>query len=601
MPFTGDLEQLHIVDVIQLLHTTRKSGTFAVKGDLGQSRIIFSNGYIVGASHLNRRIRIGSVLVKSKLIESEVLQQVLEMQKKAGKERKPLLISLVELGKLSREDAVKGLKKLIEITMVELIGWSKGTFTFDTEAIMVSDNCSYLPGQMEQEMSLDAQMVLMDALRVFDERERDRSSGKDVPSYEELYADSSASEETAGAAQSMVITADDLGLSDLDHLEKKISKPFSVTELFDPHEIHGKKIRELLHDFPADAQDAFIAYLEQETPGLGAYKSGTRAEQPAKALILFSTDELITHSIMTLCKNEGVMVFTTDDENEFDQIINQCLTKRIMPILMFDSPDSGDRGLSGDRIVSLRQWVKEKYPRISTLQIAPPLNYTFMLNAFHDRVRAVFPKPPREAANRTFVDDTIAFLQAFRSYIKLHEEQDLSGPDERLRKLRDRLLSLRDIAEPADVSAAVLQFVGETFERAITFFVRSSELIGEQALGLGDGEKRALSSAGHLRIPLTEHSKIRSVIETGSFFYGESDDTMVRELLHRHIGAPLRPTMLLLPMRSRDKIITVTYGDFGRKEVPPVNLEMLEMLVQHAGLVIETAVYRKQAAKSVKK
>ena len=42
MAFTGDLELLNIVDIIQLLNTTRKSGTLFVKGLKGESRIIFS-------------------------------------------------------------------------------------------------------------------------------------------------------------------------------------------------------------------------------------------------------------------------------------------------------------------------------------------------------------------------------------------------------------------------------------------------------------------------------------------------------------------------------------------------------------------------------
>ncbi|MDP3111181.1 MAG: DUF4388 domain-containing protein, partial [Thermodesulfovibrionales bacterium] len=67
MAFTGELEQLHIVDIIQLLNTTRKSGTLSVKGSRGESRIIFSNGYIVGANYLNK-VRIGTVLVKMNAI-----------------------------------------------------------------------------------------------------------------------------------------------------------------------------------------------------------------------------------------------------------------------------------------------------------------------------------------------------------------------------------------------------------------------------------------------------------------------------------------------------------------------------------------------------
>jgi hypothetical protein len=81
------------------------------------------------------------------------------------------------------EEALKGLRKLIEIAIVELIGWTKGTFTLDKEDIAVSPECSYPIGKMEQATGLDAQMVLMDALRIFDERERNRQSGKNVPPY----------------------------------------------------------------------------------------------------------------------------------------------------------------------------------------------------------------------------------------------------------------------------------------------------------------------------------------------------------------------------------------------------------------------------------
>src|SRR5512135_3382644 len=220
MAFTGELEHLHIVDIIQLVNTARKSGTFSVKGIKGESQIIFSNGYIVGASHLNNRVRIGSVLVKMNAISREDLEQALEVQKKAGKERKPLISTLIELGKLGRDEATKSLKKLIEITLAELVGWNAGTFTLDTEAISVSPECSYPISKMEQEISLDSQMLLMDALRIYDERERDLQAGNTVLSDEELFADAAQS---SGAMESkemsQVITADDLGLGDLDHLE----------------------------------------------------------------------------------------------------------------------------------------------------------------------------------------------------------------------------------------------------------------------------------------------------------------------------------------------------------------------------------------------
>ena len=138
MAFTGDLEHLSIVDIIQLVHTTRKSGIFSVKGSKGESKIVFRNGYIVGANHINNSVRIGTVLVKTGAITIDDLKQALGAMKNADKNRIPLLATLMQMGKLKREDALRGLKKLVEMTIVELMSWTKGTFTFDTDTIVVS-------------------------------------------------------------------------------------------------------------------------------------------------------------------------------------------------------------------------------------------------------------------------------------------------------------------------------------------------------------------------------------------------------------------------------------------------------------------------------
>ena len=271
MALTGNLELLHIVDIIQLLNTTRKSGTFSVKGSRGESRFIFSNGHIVGASHLNK-VRIGTVLVKMNAITIKDLSQALEVQKKAGQNRKPLITTLIEMGRLGRGEAERGLRQLIEMTLVELVGWTKGTFTLDTDAITVSPECSYLISNMEQDISLDAQMVLMDALRIFDERERDRQAGKTISSDEELFADVVASEGTGEDwGKGPVLTADDLGLADLDHLERRIPKFLPADETFDPAEIHRQKIREIMADFSAEEQEAFVSFLEKSSESRSAY------------------------------------------------------------------------------------------------------------------------------------------------------------------------------------------------------------------------------------------------------------------------------------------------------------------------------------------
>ncbi|MEJ2201879.1 MAG: DUF4388 domain-containing protein, partial [Desulfuromonadaceae bacterium] len=131
MSFTGDLEHLPIVDVIQLLHSTRKTGTLCVKSARGESQLVFDSGYISSANHVNTSVRIGQILVDIEAISQEVCDQALAAQKAAGDSRKPLIAMLIEQGVLTKEDAFRGLRMLIEKTVVEMLRWTKGTFTLD--------------------------------------------------------------------------------------------------------------------------------------------------------------------------------------------------------------------------------------------------------------------------------------------------------------------------------------------------------------------------------------------------------------------------------------------------------------------------------------
>ena len=83
----------------------------------------------------------------------------------------------------------------------------------------------------------------------------------------------------------------------------------------------------------------------------------------------------------------------------------------------------------------------------------------------------------------------------------------------------------------------------------------------------------------------------------GKLFFGPCDDAGMLEALFSAIGAPLRPHILLLPMRSRGKTISLTYADFGADEPAPVVTDALEVFARQAGMVLENAFYRKQLTK----
>ncbi|WP_318258466.1 DUF4388 domain-containing protein [Geobacter anodireducens] len=173
MSFTGDLEHLSIVDVIQLLHATRKSGTLTVRGRKGESQLVFSGGYIISANHFDNSVRIGNILVEAGVISREVLDRALLEQQRAGEGRKPLVATLLEWGSVRKEDAYRGLEALIELTVVEILTLRRGTFDLDVNRVTVSDEYRYFPEKLHEEITLHTENVLMDALRIYDEKKRD--------------------------------------------------------------------------------------------------------------------------------------------------------------------------------------------------------------------------------------------------------------------------------------------------------------------------------------------------------------------------------------------------------------------------------------------
>jgi len=73
---------------------------------------------------------------------------------------------------VDKESACKGLKILVEMTLVEVLSWDSGHYEFD-ECPVSNLGSWYYNLTNYQEVSLNARAVLLDSLRIFDEKRRD--------------------------------------------------------------------------------------------------------------------------------------------------------------------------------------------------------------------------------------------------------------------------------------------------------------------------------------------------------------------------------------------------------------------------------------------
>ncbi|SEA74237.1 protein of unknown function [Desulfuromusa kysingii] len=595
MPLTGELEHLPIVDVIQLIHSTRKSGTLNVYSRKGEGQLVFNNGYIISATHSSEKLKIGKILLESHIISQADLDKALALQEQTVEDRKPLIVTLLEHCGLSKDAAYKALETLIEMTVVEMICWTRGIFTLDIDEINVSDDYRFLPKQL-QAVTLDTQMVLMDALRIFDEKVH---SGEiqisDEPLVENPLEQFVEEEEEPQVEdnndEEIVVSEDLLGLADLDKLERKKPYVFKGLEAFDPADIHRQLITKTLVEIPDEDKENLVAFLSSISTSHLLEDGATATTTKSQAVIIYTCDEFIQHTIMTVCKKEGILVFATADRSELDNLIDRALFKYLEPILVFGGPVPQTEGFSKAEIINVRSLKMAQYPHISIIQLASPLDFTFSLQSLNEGVRAVFPTPYFCERKETFTADMIHFLNTFQSYIRgcFNEERR-----QQFAKLRNSLSGLRLLRKAPDISLMVLQFVSELFERSLTLIVDKKDLIAERSVGIVAPKDFGPAAPMKFRIPIRKESLFLDIINSGDSFFGKPEDGTFEDLIYPEIGAPKDSTILLLPLKSNDRTITITYADFGSRAASKVSLDFLEFFVGQAGIAMENALFRKQ-------
>ncbi|HXS24978.1 MAG TPA: DUF4388 domain-containing protein, partial [Gemmatimonadales bacterium] len=87
MAIKGSLKEASLPDVIQLLFLGRRTGCLALADRQNFGTIYFDDGQVAHAAIVNRRDRLGDILVRAKRITAEQLQVAIDAQEKA-RERK---------------------------------------------------------------------------------------------------------------------------------------------------------------------------------------------------------------------------------------------------------------------------------------------------------------------------------------------------------------------------------------------------------------------------------------------------------------------------------------------------------------------------------
>jgi tetratricopeptide (TPR) repeat protein len=132
MAIRGSLKEASLPDVLQLVAMGKKTGCLSVAHRTNFGYIYFDKGRISYASIVNRRDRLGDMLLKTGVITREQLDNAIAAQGRRNNLRLGEL--LVEQGALSAEDLNRAIRVQIEEAVYHLFTWKQGTFNFEADA-----------------------------------------------------------------------------------------------------------------------------------------------------------------------------------------------------------------------------------------------------------------------------------------------------------------------------------------------------------------------------------------------------------------------------------------------------------------------------------
>ncbi len=158
MAIKGSLKEASLADVLQLLSLGQKSGCLAVTDRTNLGHIYFDKGLITYASLVNRRDRLGDILVKNEKITQQQLIAAIEQQ---GRERdKRLGEILLDQGAVSREDLEHFMQVQIEEAVFFLFTWTQGSFNFESDMV---------PEEQDFLVQINPESLLLEGARRVDE------------------------------------------------------------------------------------------------------------------------------------------------------------------------------------------------------------------------------------------------------------------------------------------------------------------------------------------------------------------------------------------------------------------------------------------------
>jgi CheY-like chemotaxis protein len=588
LSLTGNLEDLPLLDILQIVSFSKKTGNLSIRTGEGEGGIVFREGFVVAAFNWD------SVPLDPRF------------------------------GALPEAQRSSVIRSRIEIALEQLVRLREGQFSFS-----LNDAPPRALGGRDLNLEtlatgINPQELLLDLARGIDEDRRNSTALVEASfaQPDETSGDPAADRE-ADAVAAFVRTIETPAAP-----ETPARRTLSPTP---PIPVTPPAIPSRPPSPPAAAPPLPTPPRPPSPPAAPAPASAPARRSPAptpaplpepatapeaRTLLLVDDEEEVRRILADWFKEGGYEVVEAEDPESAVKKGGK-LGKAGVPFLLVTDlgmPTSGGSSFHGGFEVVKRLWKMNLRPPV--LMMTESLNPSLQLRAQQMGIKSFVFKPGLSKLNpRQFEADLLAFANKILVDILPRMGRGLapapapkatppgaapaaqpepSPPthEELSRQftiLQRRLLDLREPADANQIAILVMKVAREFFERAILFLVKNDEARGLGGFGAAPKGENINLLVREVVIPLNEPSFFQDAVQAGKPLLMPLPKGRWSAYLMGKIGRFQSGTVALLPLVTHRETIALLFGDnpetgreFGR-------LEALEVFIDQAGVALENA------------
>ena len=542
MSISGNLEDVSVAEVLQFVHIGRRTGTLVIRGDEGRGEVGFHRGRIINAWWPQSK-KLGDLLLANGMLEKPQLDEALRLQA-TELPRRSLGQILVDSGLVRANELRAAVAEQIEETVYQLVTWRQGSFEFALDELRPIDDIAVYPGDILPDINLNTQMLVLEALRIFDEKNRRNTLRGTEAS-------------TAG-------------------IERETDELFGqAVELSREPEAAADPAPAVDLEIEASLDRLQEPAAEPEEPSPRASLAEAVAPVPLRVHLLGSDAELA--SILADPELADVVLATPVE------LVDAGLTLpgQSSPVVVADLRSVS---LGADDVASL-------------LRTRP-----------HTSVVAVVEQEGQAAeayaagALSAVPAERLAIVACLRSLARERHDVWASelGPARRtaaFARLRRVVADLRSGLLSATVALNLMNVISESVERAIMFLLRDDRLVALGAFGYSMGGVPLARLTRDLEMRFDRRNALSEAIEDGQTRSLNFDDAGLPQRFGELVGRPRTGQVVIFPVLGSRRVISVIYTDNGPLSREIEEIEILELAAAQVGVAFENELLRRKMAR----